>query len=230
VNATDVRRLDYGHFVRPTTETGTGHARVEPVLGYAIVHEAGTVLFDTGISDVDAETYEHYRPMRRPVLEVLSEAGIDHEDVALIVNSHLHFDHCGGNRDLTGRPIIVQRQELQNTRSEDYTMAAAVEFPGADYREIDGEVELLPGVWAIATPGHTSGHQSLVVTAADGTIVCAGQTHEFAYEYGSDLLARHVRSMAALADVPDAAPWLYRIQAFDPRRILFAHDLSVLEP
>jgi N-acyl homoserine lactone hydrolase len=82
----------------------------------------------------------------------------------------------------------------------------------------------------IPTPGHTSGHQSLVVISSDGTVVCAGQTHEFAYEYGSDLLARQARTMTTLPDVPEAAPWLDRIREFNPRRILFAHDLSVLEP
>jgi N-acyl homoserine lactone hydrolase len=61
------------------------------------------------------------------VLGVLSQAGIDHEDIALIVNSDLHFEHCGGNRDLAGRPIILQRQELENSRSQDYTISAAVE-------------------------------------------------------------------------------------------------------
>lgn len=41
-------RLDYGYFVRPTEETGTGQARVEPVLGYAVLHPQGTLLLDTG--------------------------------------------------------------------------------------------------------------------------------------------------------------------------------------
>jgi hypothetical protein len=43
-----VRRIDFGYFVRPAEETGTGKPRVEALLGYAIVNEAGVLLFDTG--------------------------------------------------------------------------------------------------------------------------------------------------------------------------------------
>ncbi|GAC1444524.1 MAG: hypothetical protein NVS3B26_06190 [Mycobacteriales bacterium] len=44
-------RLDYGYFVRPAEETGTGSARVEPVLGYAVLHPRGVLLFDTGMGE-----------------------------------------------------------------------------------------------------------------------------------------------------------------------------------
>jgi N-acyl homoserine lactone hydrolase len=44
-----VRRVDFGYFVRPPEETGTGEPRVEPCLGYLVVHPEGTLLFDTGM-------------------------------------------------------------------------------------------------------------------------------------------------------------------------------------
>ena len=61
-----VRRVDFGYFVRPPDETGTGMLRVEPCLGYLVEHPAGTLLFDTGMGshpDVEAR----YRPRRQPL-------------------------------------------------------------------------------------------------------------------------------------------------------------------
>src|SRR5260370_31847536 len=63
-----VRRIDFGYFLRPADETGTGKPRVEPLLGYAIVHRDGVVLFDTGLGEGDADADGRYRPMRRTCL------------------------------------------------------------------------------------------------------------------------------------------------------------------
>jgi N-acyl homoserine lactone hydrolase len=55
--------------------------------------------------------------------------------VAVVVNTHLHFDHCGGNRLFPGLPIHVQRRELAAARTEDdYTVREWVDFPGARRR------------------------------------------------------------------------------------------------
>jgi N-acyl homoserine lactone hydrolase len=95
--------------------------------------------------------------------------------VALVVNTHLHFDHCGGNRTFAGVPIHVQARELADARSEeDYTIPQWVDFLGATYVEHAGEVEILPGVRLLPTPGHTRGHQSVLVETPDGPVVIGG--------------------------------------------------------
>jgi glyoxylase-like metal-dependent hydrolase (beta-lactamase superfamily II) len=81
---------------------------------------------------------------------------IDHEllgiqniprDVACVINTHLHFDHCGGNRLFPGVPIHVQARELADGRSlDDYTIRECVDFDGATYISHEGEVEVLPGM------------------------------------------------------------------------------------
>ncbi len=103
---TVVRRLDFGFFVRPAEETGTGAPRVEPCLGYLVDHEDGLLLVDTGMGS-DPEIEAHYRPARRQLRAVLADAGVQLDDVRLVVNCHLHFDHCGGNPQLPGRPILT---------------------------------------------------------------------------------------------------------------------------
>ncbi|MCI0685689.1 MAG: N-acyl homoserine lactonase family protein [Sporichthyaceae bacterium] len=225
-----VQRLDLGYFIRPAVETGTGQPRVEPALGYLVRHADGLLLFDTGIGLADPETEAHYRPHRRPLAAALAAVGTAPTEIAVVVNCHLHFDHCGGNPDLVGRPILVQRPELAAARGPDYTLPELVDFTGASYRELDGEAEVWPGVWVIPTPGHTTGHQSLVVRRADGSLVLAGQAHDFASEFGSAVLASRAAIDGAAAPLPVPPAWLDRLAQFDPRRVLFAHDWSVWEP
>ncbi|WP_042363936.1 N-acyl homoserine lactonase family protein [Streptacidiphilus neutrinimicus] len=225
-----MRRLDLGYFVRPAEEAGTEHPRVEPVLAYLVGTDSGLVLFDTGIGAADPETEAHYRPRRRPLAAALADAGVAVGDVSLVVNCHLHFDHCGGNPSFPRTPVVVQTAELAAARGEAYTFPELVDFPGARYEELDGEAEIRPGVWIIPTPGHTAGHQSLVLRRPDGTVILAGQAHDFASGFGADHLALHAAAAGSEPPLPPHSSWLPRLLSFDPRRILFAHDCAVWEP
>ncbi|MBW8702417.1 N-acyl homoserine lactonase [Streptomyces sp. MBT84] len=225
-----VRRLDLGYFVRPASETESGKPRVEPVLAYLVRHERGLLLFDTGIGAADPETEAHYRPRRRALQEALSAAGAVLDDISLVVNCHLHFDHCGGNPLLGGRPVLVQDVELATARRGNHTFDELVDFPGVTYEELAGETEIWPGARVVPTPGHTEGHQSLVLRKDDGTVVLAGQAHDFASGFASDHLARHAARQGVEQPLPPYPSWLDRLADLDPRRVLFAHDCSVWEP
>jgi N-acyl homoserine lactone hydrolase len=180
---------------------------------------------------VHPEVDAHYRPRRRSLPEALAGAGVRTDDVTIVVNCHLHFDHCGGNPELTGLPIVTQRSELAAARTtEDYTLPELIDAPGLRYEEVDGETELWPGVLVVPTPGHTAGHQSLVVRRSDGTVVVAGQAHDTATDYGADVLAWRARRDRHAEDVPLTRPWVERLQALDPARVVFAHDASVWVP
>jgi glyoxylase-like metal-dependent hydrolase (beta-lactamase superfamily II) len=225
-----VRRLDLGYFIRPASETGGPQPRVEPVLAYLVQHDHGLILFDTGIGQADPETEAHYRPRRRDLQNALSAAGVALDDISLVANCHLHFDHCGGNPLRPNHPILVQDVELATARRGDYTIDQLVDFRGATYEQLSGEAEVWPGVWIIPTPGHTAGHQSLVVRRPDGTVILAGQAHDFASHFASDHLALRAAREGVEQPLPAYRPWLERLTAFDPRRVLFAHDSSVWEP
>ena len=226
----DVRRLDLGTFVRPAAETGTGQPRVEAVYGYAIPHPSGLVVLDTGLGEADDETEAWYRPRRVPLEQVLRAQGLELADVRLVINCHLHFDHVGGNPQLSGRPIVCQRRELDAAGSTDYTMASLIDFPGARYELLDGEAEVVPGVHVVPTPGHVDGHQSLVVECDDGSIVVAGQSHDTASQWSADVLAQRATGLGHQPPLPDAPRWIARLLSFDPRRVVFAHDAAVWVP
>ncbi|MEU6966506.1 N-acyl homoserine lactonase family protein [Kitasatospora aureofaciens] len=226
-----IRRLDLGYFVRPASEVGGPEPRVEPVLAYLVRGPQGLLLFDTGIGAGSPETEAHYRPVRRPLPEALAAAGVSVSDIDLVVNCHLHFDHCGGNPLFAGTPVLVQSNELATARRGDYTIDALVDFPGAVYRELDGETEIWPGVRVLPTPGHTDGHQSLLVERlGDCTVLLAGQAYDFATEYGQALLARQAARAGVAAPLPGYRAWLDRVAEHAPRRVLFAHDHAVWEP
>jgi len=223
-----VRRVDFGYFVRPAEETGTGGPRVEPCLGYVVDHPQGMILFDTGMGshpEVDA----HYRPCRVGLREALASAGAGLSDIRLASNCHLHFDHCGGNPALGRIPVFVQRTELDTARhTQDYTLPELIE--GSLFEQVTGETELLPGVLLMPTPGHTDGHQSLVIRRPDGTVIVAGQSHDTATEYAADQLAWRAHRDAHGQPLPGIPAWIDTLQQLDPRMVYFAHDRSVWTP
>ena len=148
-----------------------------PVYVHVVDHPDARVLVDTGltrlhplVADLDP------RPIPLDTQDDFDLAGID-----IVVNTHLHFDHCGGNHLFTDRPIYVQRRELDDARTEDdYTIREWVDAPGVQYVPVDGAFQLLPGVRLLPTPGHTPGSQVVVVESAGRRpIVIAGDTAVF---------------------------------------------------
>ncbi|MEP9381529.1 MBL fold metallo-hydrolase [Nocardioides cheoyonin] len=226
----DVVRLDLGTFVRPAEETGTGAPRVEAVYGYLVRTPAGPLLLDTGLGEADEETEAWYQPRRVPLDAALGRHGVAVDDVALVVNCHLHFDHIGGNPRFAGRPILSQRRELDTARAGDYTVEELVDFPGARYELLDGEAEILPDVLVVPTPGHVDGHQSVVVRCVDGTVVLAGQARDTASAWSADALAARAAGLGHVSPLPEPSPWMSRILELDPRQVLFAHDSAVWRP
>lgn len=141
-----------------------------PVCVHVIHHPEGRVLVDTGMTTLHPSVVAAFDPRLYP----LSEQGFDTAGIDIVVNTHLHADHCGGNHLFAGRPIYVQRRELDDARSkDDYTIREWVDPPGLQYVPVDGELELLPGVRLVPAPGHTPGSQIVVVeTGARPTVIC----------------------------------------------------------
>ncbi len=154
----DVRAITYGDVVVEGERW--------PNSIHVIEHPEGRVLVDTGMIDstpaLDAEWGVRF------------DASLIPRDVVCVINTHLHFDHCGGNRLFGGTPIHVQRAEREAARAAGYTIPAWVEFQGATYVEHDGEAEIVAGVRVLRTPGHSPGHQSVLVDTTDGIVVLAG--------------------------------------------------------
>jgi N-acyl homoserine lactone hydrolase len=170
-----------------------------PVFVWTIDHPAGRVLVDTGMID-SAPEVEDFAP--RPYPENIPR------DVDCVINTHLHFDHCGGNRLFPGIPIHVQARELADARSlDDYTIREWVDFGGATYVEHEGEAEVLSGIRLLPTPGHTNGHQVVLVETDDGPNVIGGDVGYSFRELGSGATEgqRRVLALGALTWLSHAA-------------------------
>src|SRR3954453_15798518 len=129
-----------------------------PVNVHIIDHPDARVLVDPGMTELPSGVAD-----MDPRLKPLSEQDLDLASIDIVVSTHLHFDHCGGNHLFAGTPIYVQRRELDDARSqENYTIREWVEAPGVEYVPLDGEYELLPGVRLVPAPGHTAGMQVVV--------------------------------------------------------------------
>jgi len=147
-----------------------------PVYVHVIDHPDARVLVDTGMTRLHPAVAD----MDPRLTPLSSQADFDLTSIDVVVNTHLHFDHCGGNHIFTGVPIYVQRRELQDARSEDdYTIREWVEAPGVQYVPVDGTLELLPGVRLLPAPGHTPGSQVVVVETGGRCVVIAGDTAVF---------------------------------------------------
>jgi N-acyl homoserine lactone hydrolase len=141
-----------------------------PVYVHVIDHPDGRVLVDTGLTDLHPAVAD-----MDPRLQPLPEHDLDLDTIDIVVNTHLHFDHCGGNHLFAGKPIYVQRRELDDARTkDDYTLREWVDAPGVQYTPVDGEHELLPGLRLVPAPGHCDGMQVVVVETGDRPVIVGG--------------------------------------------------------
>lgn len=154
---------------------------------FLVEHESGLLLIDTGAGNKESEKFHDIYGLEnagsggRTMLEdALWAAGFRTEDVRLVINSHLHFDHAGGNtyRDRDGEVrasfpnarYVVQRGEYEYANHTNERTAASYFPPNFEpVREaklldlIEGEQEVVRGIRVIPTPGHVPFHQSVLI-------------------------------------------------------------------
>ena len=195
-----------------------------PVHGFVVMHPKGCVLVDTGVGGPD-QLLTDWRVVNRTVAEALGDHDLVPGDIALVVNTHLHFDHCGQNVVFKHAPFYVQRSELERARRHARPLTDWFDFAGARFELLDGDAEVAPGVRVMATPGHTVGHQSVVVDG-DGEEVLIGDAAYTPQIYGDPDQAQLPDGQAA-----DREAWassLRRVHVARPRHVHFCHHTDVV--
>ena len=151
------------------------------------------ILVDTGNGDKFSEKLlKIYGIEREPtLLKSLSDADLRPEDIEIVINTHLHFDHCGGNTlvDASGKLMptfpnaryIVQKMEWEDaTRLNELTKGSYLPenfiplMQAGRIELVDGDMEVYPGVTVVHTPGHNRGHQSVKIESDGKTAFYLG--------------------------------------------------------
>jgi glyoxylase-like metal-dependent hydrolase (beta-lactamase superfamily II) len=170
-----------------------------------------TVLVDTGIGEKFSRRFREIYKIEgdKKLNSSLAALNVQPSDVDFVINTHLHFDHCGGNTRRQGgkyvpafpnAKYVIQREEWLNANQTN-------EKTGSSYRSgdflplkeagqlllIDGDHEVISGVRAIVTSGHTRGHQSVLISSQGKHAIYLGDliptTHhvKLTYMTGFDL-------------------------------------------
>ncbi len=179
--ATKVRLLDSGTLVidqsHITWNVGCGTPVRFPVYSVLIEHPDGLMMFDSGYDlDLVNEMLPFELPEQTPeqtITSQLAKCGFKPADVEVLINSHLHFDHCGGNQQLPRATTYLHRDELREARSpEPFERLGyadkGYDHPGARFELLDGDVHFADGIHLFHTPGHTLGHYSMLVEPEAG--------------------------------------------------------------
>ncbi len=197
-----------------------------PVHGFVILHEkAGPILVDTGVGGPE-KVLTDWRVVNVAAKDALAEHDLSPADVKIVINTHLHFDHCGQNAVFKHAPFYLQRRELERARVESRFLTDWFDFAGARFELLDGDTEIADGVRVVATPGHTAGHQSVIVATEAGEELMIGDA---AYNVG---IYRHPeREKLPPGQAADREAWersLRHIHAMRPGAVHFCHDTRVV--
>ncbi|MBI3507702.1 MAG: MBL fold metallo-hydrolase [Proteobacteria bacterium] len=220
--------------------------RIELALGCLLIKtpRGKRVLVDTGLSskyDKDPKFTKTYAVSRRPLREQMKALGVGPGDVDLVINTHLHFDHAGGDTELDaqGKPApqfrkakyVIQKEEWEDAQTPHERNKASylvenfepLDAPGV-LELVDGEFELEPGLRVLRSGGHTRGHQCVTIEAEGRTAVFFGdliptRSHvPLPYIMGYDLFPVHtLEAKRGLLEKALREQWLLLFQ-HDPRQ------------
>lgn len=203
-------------------------AALKPLL---IRTEKETILVDTGVGTLPSK-YEKFHDVIRSREEdlrySLHKTGLRPEDVTMVVNTHLHFDHCGNNQMFVNSKFLVQTDEIRYAYFPDRFMRVSYlrEFfdVEGDYLPVRGKYEIENGVEVLPTPGHTIGHQSVVVKWKGRNVVYTGD----AAPLPENIEKRNITGM--IYDSTQGIQSIDLLRRIENPVYIYSHDNEQLEP
>jgi N-acyl homoserine lactone hydrolase len=208
-----------------------------PIPAYLIDHPQGKVLFDTGLNlalrqhkdellGPLALTQDLDFPEGADIVSRLKTIGVDTSAIRYVINSHLHYDHCGGNRHFPRATVVLQRREWKAAQNPKLWSLGVYVPADWDHKqevmELEGEHDLYGDGSLVVFPtyGHTPGHQSLRAKLDSGTVVLAGDCCYL--KHTLDTL--HMPAAAYKMDQAKESVLRLRALQSEGARIFFGHD------
>ncbi len=197
-----------------------------PVHGFVVTYPGGAALVDTGVGGPE-DVLNDWRVVNVSVADALAGLGMSPADISMVINTHLHFDHCGQNAVFRHAPFYVQRAELDRARRESAELSGWFDFMGARFELLDGDAEVVPGLSVVATPGHTAGHQCVLVQAGPGSPdLLIGDAAYTPREYAGPLDQKLPPGQAS--DRPAWETSIGSIRSLNAARVHFCHHTDVV--
>jgi N-acyl homoserine lactone hydrolase len=208
---------------------------------FAIVGGEHPIIVDTATKGEEFTRREHgfhlVRPPEQEPEAVLRAAGIDPADVRIVINTHLHWDHCSNNDLFPHADIYVQRAELayaiapletnriafDNTRTLTPTWLSSL----GRIIPVEGDRKVAPGVRLIHLPGHTPGSQGVLVEGEDHSFLLCGDFIDNLRNWTGDEKASHIPS-GSFTDLEAYWRSFRRVEELGCE-IIPSHDIAVLE-
>jgi N-acyl homoserine lactone hydrolase len=210
-----------------------------PITAYLMDTDNGWVLFDAGLDEANlrdrAKCDDLYikpgwdpTPVVKPHHEMgrqLAEIGIGFDDISMVVLSHLHADHTGHLKHMKQAKFVVARRELDYVRSGQapyFFFPSDFDLPGIDWQVVDRDTELMEGMSIVETPGHSPGHQSLVIDLPNsGPVVLAADVGDMMRNFTEEILpGGSTDDVAALASIRR----INRLVAERKAMLMLTHD------
>lgn len=229
-----VHALRLGTITTDSSDTLYGAPRgrmVEIPVTCAAIEGAGRrMLVDTGLSDPDrwSGTSRHELRASETIDAAFSELGWKFSDIDTVIHTHLHYDHCGNNLRFPHAQFYVSRVEWEFACAPPKAAERlyAQRWTGSGltaerYSLIDrDDHDLLDGLRIVQTPGHSPGHQSVLVNTDEGLLCVAGDA---AY------VMENLTSLTPMGNFASAADAIASIRVIRARadRILMTHDPAV---
>ena len=208
---------------------------------FVIRGEGFLAVVDTGPGDPEPWKKFHHDYDRTPAeepVEALRRCGIVPGDVDVVINSHLHWDHCHANHLFPNATIRVQAQEIIEAMNPVpahrglYTPLAA-DPPWARVIQktvpVSGDAEIVPGIRVLAMPSHTIGFQSVLVDTALGPILIAGDMLPYFDNWTGRSGFEHIPSGIFESSLHDYYACFDRIHQINPVAVLPGVDPRVAE-
>jgi len=203
---------DPGPYGLTRDQIGPGHADMADPC-FLIVHPRGTLLWETGLNDAEFDRPEgggaRHDRVERSLAAQLREIGHSPADITYLAISHVHGDHSGNANDYAGSTWIAQKTERDAMFADD--LAPTLQALAKNYSALKNSRTLLiegdhdvfgdGTVMLVFTPGHTVGHQSLLVRLPKtGAVFLSGDLYHYPAE--RDL---HVKARGRYQDALEAS-------------------------
>jgi len=195
------------------------------VFAYLIKTDTAALLVDTGVGEGNGYIEDTFQPRRASIAEELMRYGVKLTDVSVIVNSHLHFDHCGNNALFPQARFYVQERELEIARTSVYTVREWFDFERARIVPVAGDLEICAGIRLLSSPGHTPGHHSVLVGDEHAGSLVAAQAAFTGDEFlrGGDPVVQAHEGLGG-----QYLESIARLRAVAAQEVYFSHDPSVV--